>query len=145
VCSTTFKNQNVLTVGYEVKVIIGYHSGSEDEMGRKWFNPIATYDLCKVSLNCSGIKDSPGHKLLDRNDTIKIQPIYYYGDDGNTRIEEDRYGADLVAFDPEILLKELKEQAAMSDYRRFPPLIAMLESLLQQSWSEGLTVVLFGH
>ena len=132
-------------MGYEVKVIIGYHLGSEDGMGRKWFSPIATYDLCKVSLNCSQIKDSPGHKLLVRNDTIQIQPIYYYGDDGNTPIEEDRYGESLVAFDPEILLKELKEKAAVSDYRRYPPLIAMLESLLQQSWSEGLTVVLFGH
>ena len=132
-------------MGYEVKVIIGYHSGSEDEMGRKWFNPIATYDLCKVGLKCTNIKDSQGHKLLHRNDTIEIQPIYYYGDDGNTRIEEDRYGADLIAFDLEILLEELKEKAAEESYRRFPPIIALLESLLQQSWSEGLTVVLLGH
>ena len=98
-----------------------------------------------MSLNCSEIKDSQGHKLLHRNDTIEIQPIYYYGDDGNTQIHEDRYGADLIAFDLEILLEELKEKAAEESYRRFPPIIALLESLLQQSWSEGLTVVLFGH
>ena len=133
-------------MGYEVKVLIGTVSRFDNQTPT-WFSTVATYDLCKVDLfemtegiNCSGAK------LLARNELMEAPiPIYYYADDGNTKIFEDCYDKKLVAFESEILLEELKRQAKTNDYRRFPPLIAMLESLLAVWGKEKLYVVLFGH
>lgn len=131
-------------MGYEVKVIIGTCSNVVEVNHSKYFNIIAQYDLCKVNLDIPGVNHQKGAKLLDAFGVIELIPIYCYLD-GNTRVNEDCYGTELIAFDPKLLLNELKEKKIKTDnYRRYPPLIALLESMLSV-WGEDFQVVLYGH
>lgn len=127
-------------MGYEVKILIGTVSSLPEEE-QAYFSEIARFDLCKVNLNCKALKGA-GARLLERNDIISTHKIYTYN--GDAKITEDLYGDELIAFDPEILLGELQDQMNVSSYRRFPPLVALLESLLA-TFGEKFYVVMFGH
>lgn len=131
-------------MGYEVDIIICTVS-SPDEAGLSYASKIGSFDLCKVNLALSNIHEDKACKVLIDSGVIKKPiPVYYYGDDGATRIKVDLYGNPLYALDAKLLLSELKEKAAKEGYRRYPPLIAILESMIEV-WGEEFYVILFGH
>jgi hypothetical protein len=130
-------------MGYEVKVIIGTLGNMIEEDGKSYFFKIAEFDLCKVDLECSSIAKSKGGKLLGRLGMIEAHPVYFYGTQED-KITEDRYGESLLAIEPQVLLKELIEKAKSNPYRRFPPLINLLSTMLE-TWGEKFYVVLYGH
>ena len=133
-------------MGYEVNVIIGEISEViKPEDGKCYMNVISTFDLCKVSLSdLKAALKGKGIRILERIEEMKIIPVYFYGTDGNTRITKDLYDEELIAFEPGLLLEELKKLREKDNYRRFPPCIALLESLLA-SFGSPFYVVLFGH
>jgi len=129
-------------MGYEVNVIIGKADvdGNEKE---SYFHTIAMYDLSKVDLSVlqTSIKGK-GAKFLSRTDIIERTKVYWY--EGDNKITEDKYGEGLIAFDPNLLLETLIEKRKTDGYRRYPPLIALLESMLKE-FTDGFQVVLFGR
>lgn len=129
-------------MGYEINVIIGQCIPAENE-DLQWLNIIAQYDLCKVDLGDlqSSIK-CKGAMFLSRADIIERNRIYFY--EGDTKITEDKYGEELIAFDPNLLLEVLIEKRKADGYRRYSPLIALLESMLKE-FTDGFHVVLYGH
>lgn len=130
-------------MGYETRVIIGQKSTMKDEDGSYWFNIIAQYDLCKVDLFDLGkTVQGKGASLLSRNDTIERTKIHYY--EGDNKIVQDLYGEELIAFDPQLLLETLIEKRKTDAYRRYSPIIALLEAMIPE-FPEGFQVVLFGH
>lgn len=129
-------------MGYEIKVIIGQYIPSKNE-DLQWLNIIAEYDLCNVDLeDLQSCIKSKGAKFLSRADIIERKRIYFY--EGDTKITEDKYGEELIAFDPNLLLEVLIEERKADGYRRYPPLIALLESMLKE-FTDGFHVVLYGH
>lgn len=128
-------------MGYEIKVIIGQSSKTKDKDGC-YFNVISTYDLAKVDLEKLKVFiTEKGAKLLSRFDIIDFKKVYYYNE--NTLVDQDKYGDELIAFDAKYLLEELIEKRKADAYRRYPPLIALLESMIQEFVE--LEVVLYGH
>jgi len=128
-------------MGYEIKVIIGELTSISNEDG-VWFREIASYDLCKVNLSeLQGVIKGKEFNMLARMGEIEKHSIYIY--EGDNPVNEDLYGDRLVAFDARLLLTTLKEKAASEEYRRYPPLISLLESMLV--YFDNLKVVLFGH
>lgn len=127
-------------MGYEV--IIGKVNGELIEEGRSFFMKIGSFDLSEVNLSLvqNAIKGKGG-RLLARMDEVVIS-VYFYDKDGNTKITKDLSGDKLIAFEPEILLEEMKRKEAEEHHHRFPSLIAMLESMLANFRSK-FYVILF--
>lgn len=134
-------------MGYEVKVIIGTPAAFafDSDNGKKYFSIIAEYDLCVVNLaKLNEWLEKNSTKILAEFGIAELIPIFYspIGSDG--KVDKDAYDKELVAFKVEHLLLELRNQMLTSDYRRYPPLIALLESM-RENWGEQLYVVLYGH
>lgn len=131
-------------MGYETRVIIGQKSKSIQEGEAHWFKLISVYDLCKVDLgDLVKTVQGKGASLLARSSLIERAKIFYYDDWGN-KVFKDAYGAELIAFDPQLLLETLIQKRSSDAYRRYPPLIALLESMIQE-FRGDFQVVLFGH
>lgn len=158
-------------MGYEIKLIIGkasanvsdewaltdkkYEDGSGFEpqrdasggivhTGRKehWFKTMATVDLCKLCY------DSPlsslcadSHKTAKA--TEKTMVHYFYAEDGNTRVVEDRYGSPMWPIPIRDFLAVAKADADANTYRRLKWAIALLESMADDK--ENLSILAFGH
>lgn len=130
-------------MGYEVKIIIGNASIDPDGGDAHYFSTISTFDLCKVDLKASCyMKDNANIILMENGIIKKGIPIYLY--EGDNKITEDRYGDRLYAIPPDVLLEELKEKRDKDGYRRYPPAIALIESI-SEFWGEEFQVVLYGH
>lgn len=159
-------------MGYETKIIIGKassivgpewalsdkhysdDSGFEPKRDAKgniaytgrtehWFQVMATLDLCKLG----GQMDALRKLISESHKTGKEQAnryfYYYYADDGNTRIEEDRYGDKLWPVPVKEVLEAMKQSEDAKTYRRLIWAIALLESMAEDR--EGLEVLFYGH
>lgn len=158
-------------MGYEIKLILGKASAlvsdewklstkrysddsgfklEEDEKGniittgRKehWFHVMATVDLCKLDYGSPlSALCSNSHKTAKENigDTIH----FYYSDDGNTQIKEDRYGAAMWPIPLKDLLRIAKTNPDAKTYRRLKWAIALAKSMADDP--EELSALAFGH
>lgn len=156
-------------MGYETKLLIGHassltseeiaytkrrysdgsgfhpkmHKGKIVRTGRKehWFNHMATVDLCKLGDGPLSDLISLTHKRAKECATTDVH--YYFADDGNTRIIEDRYGDGFYPVSVAEALAAAKAMAGAETYRRLKWAIALLESMKGES--EGLSVLFYGH
>lgn len=124
-------------MGYEVTVFIGQlHTspGLTDDAGRAWLQVFGVVETCK-----SG-GDLPD--LLRRKLKKLAYPanIFAPAGDGDTQINEDRYGEALVAY-PITDVRELLTPEVMGDSRLLPWLKLMLEN----APPVVTHCVLFGH
>ena len=104
----------------------------EDET--KNFIECATIDLCKCG-------SASFENLLNSS----LQKVKLYCLDGNTTVEQDRYGDVLYAIPLKPFLKALKADYKREPYRRLDWAIKLLSSMLRHHPEDYFHVVLFGH
>lgn len=132
-------------MGVETKLIIGNLASemfSSDE-GVRWLSVVATIDLC-----CLG-SQSLIHDFGSKSDTYKR--AYFYSDDGNTKMLEDRYGTKLFAIPMNDFLKVFKQECKRQKqtdgelYRHLAWALPLLTRMKNYYPLENLSVILFYH
>ena len=102
-------------MGYESKIIIVRKGHLTNEDGMRYATKLAEFDLGKVY----GLSDH----IRNRPNT----DCYYYADDGNTQITEDRYGERLKEIAVNDLAKMVETAMEYDDYYLYPILFATLK------------------
>ena len=123
-------------MGYESKLIVVQTSDlrcNSDPEGFKWAERIAEFNLCKMAY--SGAFSKALQKMRDTK-------YFYYADDGNTPVIEDKYEERLKEINIKPLIKILEKEN--KEYRRIQPAINLLKSFDNDSWS-NTTVLIYGY
>lgn len=124
-------------MGYESKLyVVEKSSLSPDKYTKKCYaGIIAMFDVCKF---CA---------LSDKFRNAKETDCYFYADDGNTQILEDRCGKPLTELPLNSVIEILENlNDSEKEYRRFAPFLAMLKSFQAESksWND-LAVLHYGY
>ena len=147
-------------MGYESKLFIGerHEMNFPNGMHDVCFRQVAEYDLSKMgdshfyNVNSFLFKTPIDFDLYVNR---MVEELDYNKNNGQTKgwfestVRDDGYGRTCCYAPIEEVLNYLKEWESKNEYyRRVPPLIAMLESFVeQQKWGafENLVVVHYGH
>ena len=106
-------------MGYESKIYIGEKSGIKDNDGMTYVQVIAMFDMCKMG-NLINVFD-------------RKTDCYFYADDGNTKVLEDKYGDALTEAEIEDFIYVLEEAVDSGEnYRRIFPLLSTLQTIYEQ-------------
>ena len=106
-------------MGYESKIYIAEKSSSKDNDGMTYVQIIAMFDMCKMGnlINVFGRKTD----------------CYFYADDGNTKVLEDKYGDALTEAEIKDFIYVLEEAVDSGEnYRRIFPLLSTLQTIYEQ-------------
>ena len=120
-------------MGYESKIYIvrksDYRRPHEEKV---WAEEIAIIDMCKCYILSGILRNKPA------------TDCYIYADDGNTRIEEDRYGSPLTETPLHEALQIVQDVIAKTpyDYWRYNVLLATLQSVYDFVGDDDSFVVL---
>lgn len=125
-------------MGYESKFIVGDKS-SQVYDGKTWVQVYATFDVSKMGY------DSKSMKVVSDTPLPADERFFFYADDGNTMITEDRYDEPLKSIDYNELLLALRQDEKADPYRRFGPFIAFLETIISEHKFSNLIVLHYGH
>lgn len=124
-------------MGYESKLYIVEKSSYDDpsDKGMRYSQVIAMFDLCKF------------YPLSCVVNTYPKTECYFYADDGNTKVLEDKYGDPLREIPIDDVIDIL--EGALIDgsmYRRIYPVLATLKELNEHplQWKE-LVVLHYGY
>lgn len=124
-------------MGYEIKTLI---CDRYRDMTNGFMQVIGTFDLCKVGTS----------EIEKVNSNVKYQDHnnFFYADDGNTKIDTDRYGEKIRIVPFDVMLKAASKDAK-GEYRRFKVFAEFLKTLKKNfEWevkNKTLVVVLYGH
>ena len=106
-------------MGYESKIYIGEKSSMKDNDGMTYVQVIAMFDMCKMG-NLINVFD-------------RKTDCYFYADDGNTKVLEDKYGDALTEAEIEDFIYVLEEAVDSGEnYRRIFPLLSTLQTIYEQ-------------
>ena len=106
-------------MGYESKIYIGEKSSIKDDDGMTYVQVIAMFDMCKMG-NLINVFD-------------RKTDCYFYADDGNTKVLEDKYGDALTEAEIEDFICVLEEAVDSGEnYRRIFPLLSTLQTIYEQ-------------
>lgn len=106
-------------MGYESKIYIGEKSSLKDNDGMTYVQVIAMFDMCKMG-NLINVFD-------------RKTDCYFYADDGNTKVLEDKYGDALTEAEIEDFIYVLEEAVDSGEnYRRIFPLLSTLQTIYEQ-------------
>ena len=106
-------------MGYESKIYIGEKSSIKDNDGMTYVQVIAMFDMCKMG-NLINVFD-------------RKTDCYFYADDGNTKVLEDKYGDALTEAEIEDFIYVLEEAVDSGEnYRRIFPLLSTLQTIYEQ-------------
>lgn len=124
-------------MSYESKLIIVDKGWLMDDDGLVFADVVATYDMCKC------------HFLSDVLRKEQKTNCYFFADDGNTKVTEDKYGDELTETDVDTVIEVLEKAVDEGEeYRRIFPLLAMLRSFREQEkqhmWRH-LSVLHYGY
>ena len=109
-------------MGYESRIyIVEKYSLRDSNHGKRYARDIVTFDLSKVSHLSRKLREMPA------------TDCYFYADDGNTHVLEDKYGAALTECSPEELLEMVKHEIEVEGdhYSVYFALLATLESIVE--------------
>jgi hypothetical protein len=110
-------------MGYETKIVIVDKSNHMFSFENKfWGEKIAEFNLCKMA-----------GEYMKKLDKFRISDCYYYADDGDTRIEKDKYNEPLKEITLSALIKILEKED--QSYWRIPIIIKMLKGFIEQEES----------
>ena len=114
-------------MGYESKIYIAEKTSIKDENGMTYVRIIAMFDMSKMG------------GLI--NVFNKKTDCYFYADDGDTKVLEDRYDDALTEARIEDFIFVLEDAIDKGeDYRRIFPLLATLKTIYMQQkdyvWKE---------
>lgn len=122
-------------MGYESKLYVVEKRSKFPNEEMRYSQVIAMFDLCKFYPLSSKISNYP------------TTDCYFYADDGNTKVLEDRYGDPLREMPIEDAV-DILENVLLSgnDYRRIYPAFALLKALEDQKhqWRE-VAVLHYGY
>lgn len=124
-------------MGYESKLYIVEKSNLKDNVGKVYTRVIAMFDMCKFHLLSGVLCKEPKTNC------------YFYADDGDTKVLEDRYGDALTETTVETVIGILEEAIENGEnYRRIFPLLSMLKTIDKQQkddvWRE-IVVLHYGY
>lgn len=121
-------------MGYESKFyIVNKTTQKSLDNKRYWGQVIAMFDLCKAPMVYDRIREYP------KTD------VYIYADDGNTVIDEDAYGADMIEIPIADMIQIIEKVITSEDYyRRYNPFLQMLKGFNKSDWS-NLVVLHYGY
>ena len=122
-------------MGYELKLYIIEPSGITGEDGI-YCSVIAMVDVCKPGY------DSALYALNTKENNTK--KFYFYGEDGNNPIVEDRYGDKIRFASVDDTLEAAIKDNKVDKYRRFDILIACLKAVKNSKFGEPL-VAFYGY
>lgn len=106
-------------MGYESKIYIGEKSSIKDNNGMTYVQVVAMFDMCKMG-NLINVFD-------------RKTDCYFYADDGNTKVLEDKYGDALTEAEIEDFIYVLEEAVDSGEnYRRIFPLLSTLQTIYEQ-------------
>jgi len=121
--------------------------GSGDKCG---WHEIATIDLCKVACDEMGelinrVRNASKSEEIEEQykGGFKFVEMYQLGAD--VPITEDLYGDALVAVPAQSVLYAMKHDNSKEPYRRFPPAILLLESIVENFDKDEIYCILYGH
>lgn len=120
-------------MGYESKIyIVEKYNTSDLEHGKRYARDIVAFDLSKV------------RRLSRKLQEMPETDCYFYADDGNTQVLEDKYGNPLTECSPEKLLELVRHEIEVESdhYSVYFALLATLESIVEHSDSWGDVVCL---
>lgn len=124
-------------MAYETKLIIG------ERQDDGYVSVIATVDLCAMGAG-HPLAELHREYLKDRSE----RSVYFYGWDGNTRMDEDLYGDRLVGIPIKEAQRELVRAMGLSDYRRnamgFDVVRSVINTFSEQELSQ-IVVICWGH
>lgn len=122
-------------MGYESKLYVVEKASKFPNEEMRYSQIIAMFDLCKF------------YPISSVRDNYPATDCYFYADDGNTRVLEDRYGDPLREMPIEDVI-DILENTLLSgdDYRRIYPALATLKALesKKHQWRE-LAVLHYGY
>ena len=124
-------------MGYESKLYVVEKASydSPSDKGMRYCMVIAMFDLCKYYPLSQAISDYP------------TTDCYFYADDGDTKVLEDKYGDPLKEIPIEDVIEILEEDLYKGvNYRRIYPVLAALKSLKEheEQWM-NLAVLHYGY
>ena len=124
-------------MGYESKIYIVEKTkySWDEENGMKYARVLAMFDVSKFYKLSDWIRNKPDTKH------------YFYADDGDTQIIEDRYGDTLKEASMEEVIGRLERIVENGeDYRRIFPLLATLKAfeLHSNQWGD-IAVLHYGY
>lgn len=106
-------------MGYESRIYIAEKSSLKDNDGMTYVQVIAMFDMCKMG-NLINVFD-------------RKTDCYFYADDGNTKVLEDKYGDALTEAEIEDFIYVLEEAVDSGEnYRRIFPLLSTLQTIYEQ-------------
>jgi hypothetical protein len=122
-------------MGYESKLYIVEKGIITDENNMRYARVIAMFDMCKIADLISVFESETD--------------CYFYADDGNTKILEDRYGDKLKEATVKDVLYTMEEALDNGEtYRRIFPLVSTLRTIYEQqrdyTWGE-IVVLHYGY
>ena len=101
-----------------------------------WAEIIAVFNLCKTGYRST-------YELFNNAKEVP-ENFTMFRFDSDEKIEEDCYGRRLTFSSVEDTVKALKDDEEYDHYRRFPPVIAFLESISKEKY-QNLIVVNYGY
>lgn len=122
-------------MSYESKLYIVERGTLKDDDGMTYASVIAMFDMCKIG-NLTNVFEQK-------------TDCYFYADDGNTRVLEDRYGDTLKEATVEDVIYVLEKAVDSGEnYRRIFPLLSTLKTIYEQQkdsiWGE-IIVLHYGY
>ena len=124
-------------MGYESRIYIVAKRNKFEWEEQTYANVIAMFDMCKCYFLSDALRKKP------KTD------CYFYADDGNTRILEDRYGEALTEATPKDVIDILEGAIAKGeDYIRVFPLLSALKTIDEQQANEmyyNVAVLHYGY
>ena len=121
-------------MGYESKFYIVNKTTLKSLDGKKyWAEVLAMFDLCKVPV------------VYDQICKYPKTNVYIYADDGNTEINEDAYGDDMIEI-PIADMVDIMDKVIHNEdyYRRYYPFLGLLKGFNPNEWND-LVVLHYGH
>lgn len=124
-------------MGYETKLIIGVPTDFISDLKEGfWFNKYAEIDLCKMG------SDAHISNIPNKFNQGTI-PYYYFADDGDRTIDEDKYGDKLKPIPVKTVVDALSKDVREDKYRRFVWALKLLKEMVKDS--ENICVMFYGH
>ena len=118
-------------MGYESKLYVVEKATKFPNEEKRYCQVIAMFDLCKFYPLSTIISNYPATEC------------YFYADDGDTKVLEDRYGDPFREMPIEDVIDILENELSNGDgYRRIYPALAALKALEHQEHQWGELVVL---
>ena len=124
-------------MGYESRIYIVTKMSKFKWEEKTYAQVVAMFEMGKCYFLSSRLRNEP------KTD------CYFYADDGDTKVLEDRYGDELTETTPRVVIDILEDAIAKGeDYRRVFPLLSALKTIDEQQangmWSD-VAILHYGY